>query len=92
MKYYIPNVNKNTKIPLAVPMEELKDAIEESSPLDVNTESSPVVPEETPSPKVEQKEVPFHEHPRWKEVQEDRRMAQERADRLGGGRDHEEGH
>jgi hypothetical protein len=75
-------------------MEELKSAIQESLPenvtpeslptdvnKDVTPDSSKAAPEVTPSPKVEQ-EVPFHEHPRWKEIRERERVASERADRL----------
>lgn len=77
-------------------MEDLKNAIQESLPDNVNPESLPddvnkdVQPgssqeahEETPSPKVEQeKQVPFNEHPRWKEVMRERDRERERADRL----------
>ena len=75
-------------------MEELKGAIAESLPADVTVESLPTdvnkdvkvesstpAPEVTPSPKVEP-ELPFHQHPRWREVQEEKRQAQDRADRL----------
>lgn len=58
----------------------LQSAIEESLPSDAEVvESSPTdagvpaAPVETPTPKVEQvKEPPFHEHPRWKEIQEEK--------------------
>ena len=70
--------------------EELQDAIEESLPSDENLESSPEVDSEldqevsseATEPQAETKEPPFNEHPRWKEVQEEKRVAQERADRL----------
>ena len=71
--------------------EELKSAIEESlpsdqpqvesAPQDETPESSPEVPAETPAKQVEQ-EVPFHQHPRFKELVEDRNTAREDAKRA----------
>lgn len=54
------------------------------TPQDVNTESSPVEPqsEEATSPKATEKEPPFHEHPRWKELQEERKELREQNQRL----------
>lgn len=63
--------------------DELKSVIAESLPADGNAASSPAstdvtptsseaVPVETPTSKVEPKEVPFNQHPRWKEVLSDR--------------------
>ena len=46
------------------------------------TESSTEAIEEGDSQTPEVKEPPFNEHPRWKEVQAEKRAAQERADRL----------
>lgn len=66
-------------------MDELKDVIEAPSTSDAKTESSPVeqvAPVETPTQQVEQKEVPFNEHPRWKEVQEEKRLARQEAEYL----------
>lgn len=69
----------------------LQNAIAESLPAqDVNAESSPAseTPQvealvETPTPKVEQvKEPPFHEHPRWKEIQEEKRALQQQNQQL----------
>lgn len=54
----------------------------ESSTADVSTESSAVQTEEATSQKATEKEVPFHEHPRWKELQEEKKEARDRADRL----------
>lgn len=66
--------------------ESLKDVIEASSPSDVQAESSPAddtnvsAPAETPAKQVEQKEnVPFDQHPRWKEVQENAKMKEQEA-------------
>src|SRR5574343_428480 len=74
--------------------DELKSAISESLPENVTVESLPtdvnkdvqpdssqVAPVETPTPKVEQEE-PFHKHPRWQEMRERERQANERAERL----------
>ena len=58
----------------------LADAIEESIPESSTGEET--VSTEATVPEAETKEPPFHEHPRWKEVQEEKRQAQERADRL----------
>ena len=79
-------------------MEELEKAIQEkipddatqnsqTAPKDAEGEPSTPAPEETPSPKVEQKnEPPFNEHPAWKSFQErkerEAQMERERADRL----------
>ena len=60
----------------------LQGAIVESLPTpDVNADPStapaqaePVVPAEATAPKAEPKEPPFHEHPRWKEVQDEKRQ------------------
>ena len=62
------------------PENPILNAIEESLPSDVVTDSSTVeAPVVTPTPKVEQ-EVPFHEHPRWKERQAElERERQEKA-------------
>jgi len=70
----------------------IQSAIAESLPADVNTvpstadapevvtaDSPAAAPVETPTPKVEQEEIPFHQHPRWQEVQEARRKAAEEA-------------
>lgn len=55
-------------------------AIAESPAADVDQDSSPEVLEETPSSKVEQvKEVPFNEHPRFKEVIEEKNYWKEAA-------------
>ena len=59
--------------------EEILDANteqESSTVQDENTESSPVQSEETPSPKVTEKEPPFHEHPRFKELVEEKNNLQ----------------
>lgn len=59
-------------------MSELENVLEASQPSDVPASSAeqagvPAAPVETPTYQVEQaKEPPFHEHPRWKEVQEER--------------------
>ena len=58
----------------------LADAIEESIP--DSSAGEETVSTEATVPEAETKEPPFHEHPRWKEVQEEKRQAQERADRL----------
>lgn len=64
----------------------LKDVVEAPSTSGVNTESPTVdsanaeVPVETPTKKVEQKEVPFNEHPRWREVQEEKKLARQEAE------------
>ena len=71
-------------------MDDLQNEILESLPEDVSSESSPEVnPEldqegspEATGKEAEPKEPPFNEHPRWKEVMEEKRIAQERADRL----------
>ena len=67
-------------------MSELENAIEASQPSDVQSAPSaeqtgePVAHVETPTQKVEQeKEVPFNEHPRWREVQEERNYWRELA-------------
>ena len=71
--------------------EELQDAIEGSLPPDADSGSSPEGQEPEPDqgdsseatePKAESKEPPFHEHPRWKEVMEEKRQAQSNAERL----------
>ena len=72
-------------------MEDLQNVIEESLPEDVISESLPEGQEPEPNQEVsseateqqaETKEPPFNEHPRWKEVMEEKRVAQDRADRL----------
>ena len=60
----------------------LQSAIADSLPApDVNADPStatvqaePVVPAEATAPKAEPKEPPFHEHPRWKEMQDEKRQ------------------
>ena len=75
-------------------MEDLKSVIQESLPddgqvessptpevkQDVQAESSTAVPEEATSPKAE--ELPFNEHPRFKQLIEDRNYERQRAERL----------
>lgn len=53
----------------------------ESSPADVNAESSTVENQsaEATAKQATEKEVPFNEHPRWKEIQEEKRQAVEAA-------------
>lgn len=63
--------------------EEIKDAnIVEDPSLqpDVDTESSPEAPAEATAQQAEQKEVPFHEHPRWQEIQREKQEVQEEKD------------
>lgn len=71
----------------------LVNAIQESLPenvtaeslpakADVTQESSPVAPVETPTPKVEQKEPPFHEHPRWIERQRESELLRQQNQQL----------
>jgi len=62
----------------------LADAIEETipEPSTGELESEETVSSEATEPKAETKEPPFNEHPRWKEVMEEKRIAQDRADRL----------
>ena len=64
--------------------ETLKDVVEASSPSDVQAAPSPAqeAPAETPAQQVEPKEVPFHEHPRWKKVQQEKERAREEAERA----------
>lgn len=67
----------------------LQNAIVESLPTDVNADPStapaqaePVVPAEATAPQAEPKEPPFHEHPRWKEVQDEKRQLAEQNNKL----------
>ena len=68
----------------------LENAISESLPEQTQSAPSPegtvpqaVAPVETPTLKVEQgKEPPFNEHPRWKEVQDERRILQQQNQQL----------
>ena len=66
--------------------EEQINATEEVvEPQDVETDSSSEALEETPSQQVEQeeiKEVPFHEHPRWQEIQKERQELKEQNQQL----------
>jgi hypothetical protein len=69
-------------------LDDLKSAISASLPEDGQAESStatvqadPAVPAEAPAQQAEQeKEVPFHEHPRWKEIQQEKEAARQQAD------------
>jgi hypothetical protein len=65
-------------------LEEKDNVIEDVvNPQDVSTESSTEAQtEEATSPKATEKEPPFNEHPRWKELQEERRELREQNNRL----------
>ena len=64
-------------------MENLDANEQESSTVqDETTESSPVQVEEATSQKATEKEPPFHEHPRWKEMQEEKRQLLEEKRQL----------
>lgn len=51
---------------------EIDESAAPSTVTDVEQESSPAAPAEAPAQQAEQTEAPFHEHPRWKQVLEER--------------------